>query len=63
MCFAFIVYSYITNNVVKAIMYVTDLRDEYRATLIEFDSFMKHLGLSTKAQQDTVDFLKYRHWE
>lgn len=42
-------------------MNLTELRDEYRASLIEFDGFMKHLGITKTAQLDTADFLKYRY--
>lgn len=34
MCFSLLVYSYITNNIIKAIIYATELRDQYRISLI-----------------------------
>ena len=62
-CFGYVVFGYVTNKLVGAIIFANELRDQYRISLVEFDHYMDHLGLQISSQLDTVDFLKYRHWE
>jgi hypothetical protein len=45
MCFGFVVYSYIVNNIVKAIIWANKKRDEFRVNLIIFDTYMHNLQL------------------
>lgn len=57
------VYSYIVNNVVKAIIMFRKKRDLYRVNLVVFDRYMEKLKLKKEDQYEITNFLKQRFSE
>lgn len=45
MCFGFIVYSYMVNNMVKSIVWAYQRRDDFRVNLVIYDAYMEKLKL------------------
>jgi hypothetical protein len=41
MCFGSVVYTYIVNNIVKAIIWANEKRDQFRVDLVTFDKYME----------------------
>lgn len=60
MCFGFVTYSYIVNNITKAIIWAAQKRDEFRVNLVIFDKYMEKLHLKKSDQYEVVTFLKNR---
>ena len=63
MCFGFVTYSYIVNNITKAIIWASLRRDQFRVNLVVFDQYMENLQLKLEDQLDIVTFLKARFRE
>ena len=63
MCFGFVVYSYIVNNITKAIIWASLRRDQFRVNLVIFDEYMENLKLKKEDQLQIVTFLKNRFKE
>ena len=40
MCFGSVTYSYIVNNIVRAIIWATQKRDEFRVNMVIFDNYI-----------------------
>jgi hypothetical protein len=63
MCFGFVTYSYIVNNITKAIIWASLRRDHFRVNLAIFDKYMENLKIGKNDQLDIVTFLKARFKE
>ena len=50
MCFGFVTYSYIVNNITKAIIWAANRRDQFRVNLVIFDQYMQNLKLKKNDQ-------------
>lgn len=63
MCIGLIVYTYIVNSIVKAIMWANQYRDQFRVDLVTFDTYMGQLKVRKEDQLEVVEFLKERFRE
>ena len=50
MCFGFMTYSYIVNNIIKAVIWTNQHRDTFRVELVTFDNYMQKLQLPMQYQ-------------
>lgn len=56
-------YTYIVNNIVKAIIWANENRDKFRVDLVIFDLYMDKLRIKQEDQYEIVNFLKERYRE
>jgi hypothetical protein len=54
MCIGSVVYTYIVNNIVKAIIWANLHRDQFRVNLATFDSYMAQLQVPIHEQYEIV---------
>jgi hypothetical protein len=61
MCFGFIVYGYVVNNIIKVILWSKTLKDQYRAEIIIMDKYMRTLKVKLSVQEEMRDYIEYLH--
>lgn len=54
MCIGSVTYTYIVNNIVKAIIWANQYRDQFRVNLSIFDTYMSQLQVPIQEQYEIV---------
>lgn len=63
MCFGFIVYAYITNNIIQVILWARGPSDHLRAENILMEGYMKTLKIDLSIQVQVKEYLKFIYIE
>lgn len=62
-CFSMVTYGYVVNNIIKIILWARNTRDNFRAQLILYTTYMENLGISLYNQYDFRDYLETQYFE
>jgi Na+/pantothenate symporter len=62
-CFSFLTYSYMVNSIVGVILDTRNARDNFKAELIFYTTYMEILALSKEHQYDFREYLESQFFE
>jgi hypothetical protein len=60
-CFGFIVYGYVVNNIIKAILWSRRTEDNFKHELIIYTTYMDNLRVSREVQYEIRDYLEINY--
>ena len=63
MCFGFVVYGYVVNNIIKVILWARTVNDNYKHHLIIYTTYMDNLKIGKDVQYEMRDYLEYQFLE
>ena len=63
MCFGFIVYGYVVNNIIKIILWARTISDTYKHHLIIYTTYMDNLKIGKEVQYEMRDYLEHQFLE
>lgn len=63
MCFGFIVYGYVVNQIIKVILWARGFKDQYRADVIVMDTYMNNMKINQETKEQVRDYLEFLHME
>ena len=59
----FAVYAYITNNIIKILLWARSKNDKIRSEMIMIDTYMKSMGVDSGLKQQIKHYLMFLHRE
>lgn len=64
-CFilAFVIYGYVLNNIVRVILWATEVQDNFRNDLIIIDTFMRRKEISQELQRKIREYIEFLYTE
>jgi hypothetical protein len=63
MCFGFIVYGYVVNNIIKILLWARRTNDNFKHELILYTTFMDNLKINKPEQYELREYLEHQYLE
>ena len=63
MVFDFAVYAYITNNIIKILLWARSKNDKIKSEMIMIDTYMQRMGIDAELKQEIKVYLMFLHRE